>query len=165
MSRHVDDKEIPIPYKWKIDEELQSPVYNIMAEPKYYSDKSTYEYWLQEAHKRYNSAIKFFDKSLNIKPNVDACIGKASAFEELGKYDQAIKCYDDYLEKQQHKITYMKLLKRVGTLLRLSRKAVVPDNLYEVAKACWYKGSLLTKLHRYTEAIQCYEKSEKLGFA
>lgn len=172
MSRRtVDNEEILLPYKWKIDEQLQTPIAALRAPPP--SDKSTYEYWRHEAYDYYNigkfnEAIKFFDKSLEIKPNLGACLGKASAFKELGKHDQAIKCYDDYLEKQQHKT--MKLLKRVGTLLRQSRKAaekwyeVAPEKWYEVAEVWWYKGSLLTNLHRYAEAIQSYEKSEKLGF-
>jgi tetratricopeptide (TPR) repeat protein len=150
MSRRaVEDEEIPVPYKWKIDEKLIVAVLasltltqNDNSEKWWVGDKSTYQYWRQEAYNYYDEgkfseAIKSFDKSLEIKPNVDACLGKARVFEELGTYDQAVRCYDDYLEKHA-------------------------DNDYQVQLVCLYKGSLLRKLDRYIEAIHSYDKCVKL---
>jgi len=48
---------------------------------------------------KYDEAIKFFDKVLEINPNFsEAWYGKAIALEKLGKIPEAIECYNRALD-------------------------------------------------------------------
>src|SRR5829696_3971712 len=80
--------------------------------------------------KKYDEAIPYFDKALQVEPNyTDALVNKGGALNNLGKYDEAIQSYDKALQ--------------------------IDPNF---TRALINKGNALSDLGRYDEAIQNYDK-------
>ncbi|MEQ8189956.1 MAG: tetratricopeptide repeat protein [Candidatus Eremiobacterota bacterium] len=80
--------------------------------------------------KKYEEAIKCYDKALEIDPDYAyAWFNKGNALNRLEKDEEAIKCYDKALE-------------------------IDPNN----ANAWFCKGLALKDLKKYEEAIKCYDK-------
>jgi tetratricopeptide (TPR) repeat protein len=89
---------------------------------------------------------------------------KGVALDNLGKYQEAIECYDKAIQIN-HKFPLF-LVNRGIALRKLERydKAILCLDefirLNPTASAMWdNKGNLLNIIGRYEEAIECYDKS------
>jgi len=84
--------------------------------------------------KKYNMAIRKYDRVLQIYPNyIKALDGKGTCFKFLRKYDEAINCFDKILEIDSNYIS-----------------------------AWREKGNCLDYQYKYDEAIDCYNKALKI---
>jgi len=84
--------------------------------------------------KRYNEALKCFDKAIQLEPNNAVYwLNKGVALRNLGRSEEALQCYDKVIQLK-------------------------PDN--DMLCLSWEnKGFALEDLGRYKEALQCYDKA------
>ena len=117
---------------------------------------------------RYDDAIAFYDKVLDIDHN-DALTwyNKGDALDSLQRYDEAIKCYDEALKINSTDVNslvnkgfsyYMlgkfdEAIKCYDSALRIDRTDVEAWN---------NKGYALYYLGEYGEAIKCYDEALKI---
>ena len=96
-------------------------------------EEKTAEEWFELGleEKDPKKKIEYYSKCLKLDPkNADAWHNIGSALDDLGRYEEAIRCYDRALEIDP-------------------RDVVVWNN----------KGVALTKLGKYNEAIRCFDKA------
>jgi tetratricopeptide (TPR) repeat protein len=124
--------------------------------------KDELDYHTQEIHgkiivknpEKYYEAIKYYDKVLAINPeNAEAWHNKGHMLHKLGKYEEAIKCYERALEIAKTKELFLKTLCNIGNILddlgkyyqakEAFDKALKIDPNY--ADALNYKNLLLNK--------------------
>ncbi|MDP2767989.1 MAG: tetratricopeptide repeat protein, partial [Candidatus Methanoperedens sp.] len=123
--------------------------------------------WLDDGNvllklKRYEAAIKCYDKAIEIDPNYASIwFFKGEALAELKRYEEAIKCYDKAIEinpnfewaKNIRKIAEEKLRnKQVKTM------PIVPG-LFDSAKSLSSKANQLFQQKNYHSALQTYENA------
>jgi tetratricopeptide (TPR) repeat protein len=137
--------------------------------------------------KRYEEAIKLFDKAIKLNPNYSFAYScKANSLSNLEKYKKAIKYYEkslglnstDTYALNNKAICLVKLNKYQDALLcydraiQLSSKKVNNlDNVTDVDESYIKnyinvynnKGILLLKLKKINEAILCFDKAKSLS--
>jgi Flp pilus assembly protein TadD len=120
--------------------------------------------------KRYEEAIKAYDKAIEIKPDyVEAWNNKGAALSYINKQEEALKYYDkaieiksDYALAWNNKGSGLADLKRYEEALKAYDKAIEIKPDYALA---WNnKGRSLSYLGKNEEALKCYEKAKELGF-
>lgn len=118
--------------------------------------------------KRFDEAIKAFDKAIELKPDyAKAYNNKGIALKNIGKFDEAIKAYDKAIEL---KPDLVQAYNNKGVALRISRKYDEAIKAYEKAiglkpddpYAYVSKGVALASLGKYKEAIESYRKAIEL---
>lgn len=87
-----------------------------------------------EKLKRYNQALEFVDKAIELNPNI-AWDNKALILMEIGFYNQALECANKALE-------------------------INPNNKY----AIMYKSQILIKLGKYNEALNLLDKFSHIDY-
>ena len=114
--------------------------------------------------KRYDEAMKCYDKALEIDPkNANVLCNKGASLNELGKYDEAMKCYDKALEIDPKNANvlcnkgaslnelgkYDEAMKCFDAALEIDAKHITSWN---------NKGIVLQNLEKHEKAIKCYNK-------
>ena len=110
--------------------------------------------------------LEYYTKALEIDPEYVSVWGlKGDTFSELGKYDEAIACFDTALELDPEN----------GIIWGFKGYVFYDLEKYDEANICldkaleldpenddvWmYKGKVLYKLDRYDEAVACFDKSQ-----
>ena len=129
----------------------------------------TAEEWFDLGYKEKDpkKEIEYYSKCLKLDPkNADAWNNKGVALEKLGRYEEAIRCFDKALEiinsEKDESVWFGKgfafyNLGRYEEAIRCYDKALKIDPEDEVG---WYiKGVALAELGRYEEAIRCFDKA------
>jgi tetratricopeptide (TPR) repeat protein len=133
-------------------------------------DPKDKDYWnelgdIAVVTEKYDQAIVYFDKSIELEPNVNALYGKGKILYDKKEYEEAISCYDEALNiVVQTRI----LLKKANALYQIGSYKNKPDSYddaisgydeilkieskNEVALA--NKGNTLRRMKKYEEAIK-----------
>ncbi|MCK5018501.1 MAG: tetratricopeptide repeat protein [Candidatus Peribacteraceae bacterium] len=114
-----------------------------------------------------NKAMKVFDGVLDIDlENVPAWVGKATTFLGLGKYDDAIACYDKALEFDPESFIWngkgnaLSELGKPEDAIKAYEKAIELD---PKDTSSWNrKGNALSELGKPEDALVCYDKALEL---
>ena len=127
----------------------------------------TAEEWFDLGYKEKDpkKKIEYFTKCLELNPkNKVAWEDKGYALRKLGRYEEAIRCYDRALEIDPrdavawyNKGIALDNLRRYEEAIRCYDKALEINPKY--ANAWNNKGVTLGKLGRYEEAIRCFDKA------
>jgi tetratricopeptide (TPR) repeat protein len=97
---------------------------------------------------KYEEAIECYDKALQINPNDDqAWNSRCWALDKLCRYDEAKVCYDEAIKAYDKRDMHPGPIDPGPYLKAISG----PSPFLE-------KAFLLTKLGRYEEAVECYDK-------
>ncbi len=132
---------------------------------------------------KYNDAIEFYKKALDIKSdnkklNAKAWYGQGNALYELERYDEAIECYNKALKIDPTcKMVINKLLealrtegygcyknKEYGKMFEYYNKALEIGQNYKIKEADDYsaQGAVFYDSKQYDAAIECYEAALKI---
>jgi tetratricopeptide (TPR) repeat protein len=121
--------------------------------------------------KEFNEAIMWYDKALGIENNnFDLWYNKGYALVSLGKYEDAVKCYDKAIEIDPGRAFEYKREGKGWSLIKLGKQdeaikyheKALETNPKDLT-ALWNKALFLSDAHRYEEAIECYDEISKLN--
>jgi tetratricopeptide (TPR) repeat protein len=118
--------------------------------------------------KRYEDALKTFDKALELNPNyAEAWANKGIVFGKLNRHEDALKTFDKALELKPdaadvwvNKGIVFGMLNHLEVALKTFDKALKlkPDDA-----GAWYnKGVALSKLNRHEDALKAFDKALEL---
>lgn len=117
--------------------------------------------------KRYEEAIRCYDRALEINPELPVWANKGLALGGLKRYEEAIRCYDRGLElDSRDELAWNNKGLALHDLKRYEEAIRCYDSALEINpqhKDAWNnKGADLMNLKRYEEAIQCCDKALKI---
>ena len=135
------------------------------------SDKTYNNMALSQFKKRnYSQAIKYYDKALNKNPNnIDALNGKGASLYHLNNHSSALVYFDKVLDINPNhisallikgKITFNYKGKSNEALSYYNKILKINHNFFI---ALLEKGIILIKVHRFEEAIYCFNKILELS--
>ncbi|MBU4222242.1 MAG: tetratricopeptide repeat protein [Candidatus Marinimicrobia bacterium] len=119
--------------------------------------------------KRYEEAIKSYDKSLEINPRHEsAWFNRGNSLDRLKRYEEAIKSYDKLLEiNPRHHAAWLNRGNSLDSLKRYEDAIKSYDKSLEINpkdEAAWLnRGNSLDNLKRYEDAIKSYDKSLEIN--
>ncbi len=121
----------------------------------------------EEARQSFETAVGFVPNDILMTDPEDLC-ARANAFYELGRYDEAIDCFDEILEKYpnshyalESKGAMLEMLGRNQEALRLYKKAI---DMNSNNVSTWYKlGNLLSDAGDYDAAVKSYNEAVQLA--
>ena len=124
-----------------------------------------------QAQEKFDEAIKYYDKALEIKPDMfEALANKAYCMMLTDRFDEAYRLYEksievknDFLQGWYH-LGYINLKREnYPEALKCLDKAIELNDEYYLA---WFaKYDLLTKMNRPEEADRCLKKATELNLA
>jgi tetratricopeptide (TPR) repeat protein len=116
--------------------------------------------------REYAKAIEQYEIVIKDPNYANACFNKGSALSHLGKYEEAIKCFDKVIELYPkipdvwyNKCTSLLYLGKHEEAIKCFDKVIELKPDY--ANAWSNKGSALSNLGKYEEAIACHDKALK----
>jgi tetratricopeptide (TPR) repeat protein len=118
---------------------------------------------------KYDEAIKYFDKALEINPNeTRAWINKSDALFHLGKYEEAINANRELLNIDSGNVKAWRMIGDLRFVLGNYEEAIdCYDHVLKInsnhAKTWYYKGQALLKIGR-SGAPYCFNRAKELGF-
>jgi tetratricopeptide (TPR) repeat protein len=122
-----------------------------------------------QAQKKFDEAIKYYDKALEIKPDMfEALANKAFCMMLTDRFDEAYRLYEksielknDFLQGWYH-LGYINIKRgNYFEALNCLDKAIELNDEYYLA---WFaKYNLLTKMNRTEEAERCLKKATELN--
>lgn len=121
----------------------------------------------EEARKSFETTVGFSPDGVIVMDPEDLC-ARANAFYELGRYDEALDCFDKILEKYpdnhyalEGKGAMLGMLGRNEEALRLYKKAI---DLNSNNVSTWYRiGNLLSDAGDYDAAVKSYNEAVQLA--
>jgi tetratricopeptide (TPR) repeat protein len=162
-----ENRKFPIKIIESIVTNKNNLIYNSLSE---HSRYDLYSYYISKNYYYSNLFKKCLDaneEALKIYPNgINALVHKGIALNSLGQYEEAIKCYDEVINKLDPTSVLAWLHKGV-TLVKLGKTEEAIECFDEIitkldpkyVHAWGDKGWALDKLSRYQEAIECYDKA------
>ena len=119
---------------------------------------------------RYQEAIRWFDKALEILPKAETWSGKGSSLRALGQLGEALECYDKaiainpgFADAWNNKGTTLQALKKHEDALNCFDRAlsIAPES----GRTQYNRGMALVHLGRVKDALDCFNRSSQLGYA
>jgi tetratricopeptide (TPR) repeat protein len=123
-----------------------------------------------ELHKKnHSAAIAWMDRALQINPgHVDTQFDRATALEDLQRYDEALRAYElvlvlqsDFTEAQFRRANMLRQLDRRQEALNCYQLLLLGQP--EHAGACFMQANTLADLGRLEEALDCYQRAVALN--
>jgi tetratricopeptide (TPR) repeat protein len=177
------------------DQKISSPIiqtiYNIVASriipmniieavfrmPEYLSDSKKvilYTFFISNAYSKlgkYQEALDTLSKANIITPDfAPAWINKGVLLSQLGKYEEATKCYDKAIELQQDNMSILAWDNKATMFSTLGRREDEIKCYDEIIKidpnnvlALHNKGHILRDIGKYEEAIKSYDKALEIN--
>jgi YVTN family beta-propeller protein len=131
---------------------------------KFIYENSKSEYAKEKLESLYDLSITASNKSTEVNPrNIDSWYNKGIALSNLGKFEEAIKCYDrvieidpDYFPVWNSKGNTLNYLGKIHEAIKSYNHVLEKDSQNIIAY--YNKGLALSKLGEYEKAIECYDR-------